>query len=185
MQLTLLDDLTTLPAASWNALAGDDNPFLRHEFLAALERHHCVGEQAGWWPQHLLVEEEGQLLGAVPMYLKNNSYGEFVFDWDWAEAYERNGLRYYPKLVVAIPYTPTSGPRLLVADGAQRDSVANLLIQGALEHAHHLKLCSGARVTNTTGATPVIAILMTFYTVFPLTNAKKSNASAATWWKRV
>ncbi len=140
MQLTLIDSLDTLPAAQWNNLAGDENPFLRHEFLAALERHHCVGAEAGWWPQHLIVEESGQLLGAVPMYLKNNSYGEFVFDWAWAEAYQRNGLRYYPKLVVSIPYTPATGSRLLLADGQQREAVADRLIEGALDHARGLNV---------------------------------------------
>lgn len=140
MRLALLDNLATLPAAQWNALAGDDNPFLSHEFLAALERHHCVGAEAGWWPQHLTVEDNGQLLGAVPMYLKNNSYGEFVFDWAWAEAYERARLHYYPKLVAAIPYTPATGPRLLVGDGPQRETVADRLIEGALDHARSLNV---------------------------------------------
>ncbi|MEQ6341496.1 MAG: GNAT family N-acetyltransferase [Gammaproteobacteria bacterium] len=142
MQLTLLDSLNTLPAAQWNSLAGDENPFLRHEFLAALERHHCVGAEAGWWPQHLIVEDNGQLLGAVPMYLKNNSYGEFVFDWAWAEAYQRSGLHYYPKLVVSIPYTPATGSRLLLADTPNREAVADLLIEGALNHARNLNLSS-------------------------------------------
>lgn len=135
MRLTILDSLDTLPADQWNALAGDNNPFLRHEFLVALERHQCVGATAGWWPQHLIVEHDGQLVGAVPMYMKNNSYGEFVFDWDWADAYHRAGLRYYPKLVVAVPYTPATGPRLLLADTPQRTQVADLLINGAIEHA--------------------------------------------------
>jgi hypothetical protein len=140
MQLTLIDNLTNIPAIQWNALAGDENPFLRHEFLVALEQHHCVGEHAGWWPQHLIATDNSQLRGAVPMYLKNNSYGEFVFDWGWAEAYERSRLHYYPKLVVAIPYTPATGQRLLLADVPQRETVADLLIDGALEYARQLNV---------------------------------------------
>lgn len=142
MQLTLIDKLSNVSATQWNTLAGDENPFLRHEFLVALEQHNCVGEHAGWWPQHLIVTDNDQLLGAVPMYLKDNSYGEFVFDWAWAEAYERARLRYYPKLVVAIPYTPATGPRLLLADGSQRESVADRLINGTLELARQRNVSS-------------------------------------------
>ena len=160
MRFTLHTSLDEIPAGVWNTLAGDANPFLRHEFLAALERHHCVGSKAGWIPQHLAVYQDDRLLGAAPMYLKNNSYGEFVFDWAWADAYQRAGLRYYPKLVVAIPYTPATGPRLLLADMdesanapsvargprldpiAERDSVADTLIAGALEHARRLGVSS-------------------------------------------
>lgn len=127
---TSLDDI---PAAEWNALEGGiDNPFLRHEFLANLERHRCVGELWGWRPRHITVRDEtGALIGAVPLYLKDNSYGELVFDWSWAEAYQRNGLRYYPKLVSAIPYSPIPGPRLLVRSDAARDAVETQLIAAA------------------------------------------------------
>ncbi|MEO5572903.1 MAG: GNAT family N-acetyltransferase [Gammaproteobacteria bacterium] len=142
MQLVVLSNIDDVSPADWNALAGEANPFLHHEFLAALEHHQCVGDKAGWLPQHLLMHEGNRLLGAVPMYLKNNSYGEFVFDWAWAEAYQRAGLRYYPKLVVAIPYTPATGPRLLLANGAERHAIADGLILGALEHARKLNVSS-------------------------------------------
>jgi len=142
MQLAVLDNLDEISPAGWNALAGDENPFVSHEFLVALERHQCVGLKAGWAPQHLVLREGSRLAGAVPMYLKNNSYGEFVFDWAWADAYQRAGLRYYPKLVVAVPYTPATGPRLLLADNNERDQIANRLIQGALEHARNLNVSS-------------------------------------------
>lgn len=142
LKLIIRGDLDELTAAEWNALAGDVNPFLRHEFLAALERHDCVGRQAGWIPRHLTVYENGRLLGAAPMYLKTNSYGEFVFDWAWAEAYQRSGLRYYPKLVVAIPFTPVTGPRLLLAAGERAAQVADLLITGALDYAREAKVSS-------------------------------------------
>jgi predicted N-acyltransferase len=142
MRLSVLSSLDEVSPADWNALAGEANPFLRHEFLVALERHQCVGVNAGWIPQHLVIHKGSRLVGAVPMYLKNNSYGEFVFDWAWADAYQRAGLRYYPKLVVSIPYTPASGARLLLTDSAERDTIADGLIRGALEHARHLKVSS-------------------------------------------
>lgn len=112
--------IDTLPAAAWNALAPPGFPFLRHEFLAAMERHGCVGEHYGWIPHHLAMWEDQQLAGVAPLYIKTNSYGEFVFDWAWADAYARRGMRYYPKLVAAIPYTPVTGQRLLARDTATR-----------------------------------------------------------------
>jgi len=148
MRLSVIDNLQSVPAEEWNALAGTDIPFLSHEFLSALERHHCVGAAAGWTPQHLLLYDAGsndsgsnvrdnreKLVGAVPQYLKTNSYGELVFDWAWADAYHRSGRHYYPKLVVAIPYTPATGPRILIHPDADPDAVANALIEHALENA--------------------------------------------------
>ena len=134
--------LSEVSSHDWNALAGSDIPFLRHEFLSALEKHHCVGESSGWIPQHVLIFENDTLIGAMPLYLKTNSYGELVFDWAWAEAYQRSGLHYYPKLVSAIPYTPATGPRLLIAPDADRNAIAAQLIQSALELAKHHKLSS-------------------------------------------
>lgn len=142
MNISVIEHLEDIPAAEWNALAGDSNPFLRHEFLVALERHACVGENAGWIPQHLVAHDSGQLVGAAPMYLKFNSYGEFVFDWAWADAYARSGLPYYPKLVVTVPYTPATGARLLLANAAGQEAVAGRLIEGALEHARRLQVSS-------------------------------------------
>ena len=130
MKLTLLNGMNEIPADQWNAVSGTGNPFLRHEFLIALERNGCVGEQHGWLPRHLCAfNDAGMLVGAVPLYLKDNSYGEFVFDGSWAEAYQRAGLAYYPKSVVAIPYTPAPGPRILVHPQASRNSVASALIE--------------------------------------------------------
>lgn len=142
MRLERLDSLRDIPAAEWNALVPSQNPFLSHEFLSALERHECVGERTGWLPWHVICrDEEGQLLGAAPLYLKYNSYGEFVFDWAWAEAYRQQGLRYYPKLVGAIPYTPATSPRLLLAPGQpQPDATARAMVKFVLEESrrHHL-----------------------------------------------
>lgn len=141
MQVKIIGSLEEVLPEQWNALAGDVNPFVRHEFLVALERHGCVGDQFGWWPQHVTAFDGDKLVGAMPMYLKNNSYGEFVFDWGWADAYERAGLDYYPKLVVAVPYTPVTGPRLMVANETV-DDVRELLVGGALSLAEKLEVSS-------------------------------------------
>ena len=128
-----------IPGPQWNALAGDDLPHLRHEFLAAMERHGCVGERFGWIPRHLaLYDRDGRLAAATPCYLKFNSYGEFVFDWAWADAYRRAGEDYYPKLVIASPYTPATGGRILTGDAADRAALAGALIRGSLEVAERL-----------------------------------------------
>ncbi|MES1150411.1 MAG: GNAT family N-acetyltransferase [Dongia sp.] len=115
----VLDRIDDVSAAAWDACAGPDNPFLRHAFLKALEDSNSVGRRPGWLPQHLAITDHaGTLLAAAPMYVKSHSQGEYVFDWGWAEAYERAGGRYYPKLQVAVPFTPVPGPRLLVRPGA-------------------------------------------------------------------
>jgi predicted N-acyltransferase len=134
MRAGVINRLDELADGQWNRVAGTRNPFLRSEFLAALEHHGCVGEAFGWYPQHLVVyDDSGEPDGVAPLYLKDNSYGEFVFDWSWADAYQRSGRRYYPKLVSAIPYTPVTGPRLLVRTGADRSVVIDALVQKALE----------------------------------------------------
>jgi len=142
LQFKICTTLADIPAADWNALVEPDNPFARHEFLLAMERHDAVGKTFGWYPQYLLARDNGRLFGAVPMYLKDNSYGELVFDWAWADAYERSGLAYYPKLVVGIPYTPATGQRLLVHPDAEYARVASDLIEAATEHARQLGVSS-------------------------------------------
>ncbi len=108
-------DITRVPAADWNQLAEGCYPFLRHEFLALLEKSGSVCKDSGWQPHHLLIKDAGILVGAMPLYLKYHSYGEYVFDWAWADAYRRYGFSYYPKLLCAIPFTPVTGQRLLLA----------------------------------------------------------------------
>ena len=147
MATEICHQLSEIPAGQWNALGDGDNPFIRHEFLGALEQYHCLGEEHGWLPHHLLYRDEsGRLLGAVPLYLKDNSYGEFVFDWGWADAYHRNGLNYYPKLVSSIPYTPAQGPRLLLHPDlngeAEQEAVASALIDASLNLAQEMDLSS-------------------------------------------
>ena len=134
MRIEVINRLDSIPAADWNRVSGTGHPFLRHEFLVALERHGCVGETHGWLPHHLAAYDDSErLCGVVPLYLKDNSYGEFVFDWAWADAYHRAGLAYYPKLVSAIPYTPVTGTRILVAADADYRQVAGQLVNAALE----------------------------------------------------
>ncbi len=134
MRVEVITELERIPAADWNRVSGIAQPFLRHEFLVALERNGCTGSRHGWLPHHLVAcDGSGRPCGAVPLYLKDNSYGEFVFDWSWADAWHRAGVPYYPKLVSAIPFTPVTGPRLLVAADADREQVGGALVQAALD----------------------------------------------------
>ena len=131
-----LEQLTTLAAidaAAWNVLAGD-SPFLRHEFLLALEQSGCVGDGTAWHPCYLVARDEHGVSGAMPLYIKYDSHGEFVFDWSWADAYERGGRPYYPKLVAAIPFTPATGQRLLLRPDVAGD-VATALLDAARQVA--------------------------------------------------
>lgn len=113
MKVRFINSIDRLSNSVWQALVGTNYPFLRYEFLHALEASGSVGGDSGWLPMHLLVEsEDDRLLAAMPLYLKSHSYGEYVFDWSWAEAYENHGLAYYPKLLAAIPFTPATGQRL-------------------------------------------------------------------------
>ena len=114
--IRFLHRLTDLPAADWDALHDGRNPFVSHAFLQGLEEHGCLRAEWGWRPRHFTLWESGQLIGAVPGYLKDNSHGEFVFDHAWANAYARHGLAYFPKWLGAVPYSPVSGPRLLAKD---------------------------------------------------------------------
>ncbi|HEY3077208.1 MAG TPA: GNAT family N-acetyltransferase [Burkholderiales bacterium] len=126
----IVDSLAGVDRAEWNALAGPQ-PFLRHEFLSALIETGCASAKSGWLPQFVLLRRSGQLAGAMPLFAKNHSYGEYVFDWAWADAHERHGVDYYPKLVCAVPFTPVRGARLLAAS----PDVRKTLVRAALELA--------------------------------------------------
>lgn len=116
MKATIAASISEIDAAQWNALLGSDYPFLQHDFLLALEQHDCL-QPWGWQPVIFQIHDDAdQLVAACSSYIKGNSYGEFVFDWAWAEAYQRHQLPYYPKLVTSIPFTPAKGARLLVKD---------------------------------------------------------------------
>ena len=148
IQLRVIQSLSEIGEDAWDALLTTDaGPFVKYAFLNALEKTACVGGNTGWQVAHLLVEDtNSKLLGAMPLYLKQHSYGEFVFDWAWAQAYEQNNLPYYPKALSAIPFTPVRGPRLLVSPMADKGTIQELLVPGlktlvsqnALSSAHVL-----------------------------------------------
>ncbi len=141
MKVQIHTSIDDIPASQWNALVDDRNPFLQHEFLVAMERHDCVGATFGWLPRHIAIYDAETLVAAMPLYEKHNSYGEFVFDNAWAEAYQRAGLRYFPKLVSAIPYTPATGQRLLAAKGHE-DTCWPVLLQTAQHLAESIDASS-------------------------------------------
>ncbi len=132
-----------MDAASWNSLSRDGQPFLRHEFLLALEQSGCAVPRTGWSARHLIIDDaRGHPLGAMPLYPKGHSRGEFVFDFSWANAYAQHGLPYYPKLLSAVPFTPVRGPRFLIAPQADAKAVTGLLIKTAIEYARSEQLSS-------------------------------------------
>ena len=127
----VLGGIGEVAAEVWDACAGSTNPFLSHAFLSALEDSGSVTAKSGWLPRHLVAEDApGSVLGAMPLYLKGHSYGEYVFDWAWADAYERAGGRYFPKLLSAVPFTPVPGPRMLIRPGADGPAVEEVLAGG-------------------------------------------------------
>ena len=126
LRLERLTAIAAIDAASWNALA-EDSPFLKHEFLSALEEAGCVGPGTAWHPCYIVARDEQGVAGAMPLFIKYDSLGEFVFDWSWADAYERSGRNYYPKLVAAVPFTPATGRRLLLRAAQDADTAAQLI----------------------------------------------------------
>jgi len=145
-----LGSIADIPAAAWDACAGNDNPFVRHAFLSALEDSGSATDETGWIPRHLVIESpDGRVEACAPMYLKTHSYGEYIFDWGWADAYERAGGRYYPKMQCAVPFTPVPGPRLLVTPGSDaglRTELQKLMLAGITRVADQLKV-SSAHIT--------------------------------------
>jgi predicted N-acyltransferase len=150
--IRVLDDPDAIDPAAWNSLLDAQDaptPFMRHEYLAALHHSRSAAETSGWTPRFLLLKRGDALHGAVALYLKAHSYGEYVFDWAWADAYQRHGLAYYPKLLGAVPFTPVPGSRLLAADDAARDLLLQALLafarQQGLSSAHLLFLSDADR----------------------------------------
>ncbi|MFC1673074.1 GNAT family N-acetyltransferase [Pseudomonadota bacterium] len=118
LKVEVVERLADVERTQWDACAGSENPFLSYDFLSSLEDSGSVTADAGWAPRHVLIQDDaGEILACAPVYLKGHSHGEYVFDWGWAEAYERAGGSYYPKLVCAVPFTPVTGPRLMVREG--------------------------------------------------------------------
>jgi hypothetical protein len=118
--LEVLPGVAAVPREEWNTLVGEESPFLEWEWLATLEESGAVGPETGWTPKPLVARRAGRVVAACPLYVKENSEGEFVFDWSWADAAARAGIRYYPKLLVGVPFTPVGGARVLVAPGEPR-----------------------------------------------------------------
>lgn len=141
-EIALLDGVAGIAREEWDALVGDGSPFLEWAFLASLEDAGCVGLDSGWEPRPLVLRRDGRLAGACPVYVKQHSEGEFVFDFAWADAAHRAGLRYYPKLLVGVPFTPVSGARLLALPGDDATRVRTLLA-GALR-----ELCVGSGLSS-------------------------------------
>ena len=153
--------VSDIPARDWDALVDENDPFLEHAFLLALEKSGSVGARAGWRPRFVLVRDaaDRRLVGAAPAYLKTHSYGEFIFDWSWAAAAARAGISYYPKLVVAVPFTPVTGQRLLVHPelDAQRPIIQQLLIRGLVALARDTKASSVHVLFGTQAETTALA----------------------------
>jgi predicted N-acyltransferase len=137
----IIGNLADIPVAQWSTLTGND-PFLSHAYLYALQESGCATAKFGWQAQFITLWRDARLLGAMPLYLKMNSFGEHVFDFAWADAYHRNGLCYYPKLVCTVPFTPVTGKRLLVAACPEADELRISLLSSALEFARDLGVSS-------------------------------------------
>jgi len=128
IQLELLTSLGDIEPAIWDSIVPTDYPFIRHHFLLGLETTGCTTAESGWQPCHAVLRERGEIIAIMPMYLKSHSYGEYVFDWSWADAWQRSGLQYYPKLVTAIPFTPCTGPRIAIAAGSDVTRTTRALV---------------------------------------------------------
>lgn len=144
LTLTAHTRIADIPATAWDACAGPDNPFVQHAFLSALEDSGSASAESGWLPQHLALRDaSGQVMGCAPVYLKTHSYGEYVFDWGWADAYQRAGGQYYPKVQCAVPFTPVTGPRLLVRpDSPDPDGLRRALVHGMVTLADRAEASS-------------------------------------------
>ena len=135
MEITLHGSANDIAENDWARLDHDDDPFASRAFLGTAEKVGASGTALGWQAQHIALREGHRLLGLLPLYLRSHSFGDFSRDWNWASAWQRAGLDYYPKLVSGIPYTPSPGPRLLVRSGIPRETVATALVEAALEVA--------------------------------------------------
>ncbi len=143
LKAEIADSISQIPAHDWDACAGTDNPFLSHAFLSALEKTGCTNADTGWQPYHLIIRNScGTLCAAMPLFLKGHSYGEYVFDHAWADAYERAGGSYYPKLQSAVPFTPVTGPRLLIRNGEDSPALERALLRTAQKLSSELGVSS-------------------------------------------
>jgi predicted N-acyltransferase len=130
LETEVIGSIAEVAAEEWNALVGPSDPFTEHGFLLALEQSGSVGKGSGWQPVHVLIRADKRLIGAAPLYLKQHSYGEYIFDWGWAEAAHQAGVPYYPKLTCAVPFTPATGRRLLTGPGPLVPAICRALLSG-------------------------------------------------------
>ena len=142
MEVKFLKKISDIEKQEWDLVVDSDYPFLKYNFLKILETSQCVSEEAGWSPFHIVVKDKKIVVAVMPLYIKTDSQGEFIFDWSWADAYYRNGLNYYPKLVSSIPFTPASGPRLSISIGNKRKEVTELINQAIEGISGELNLSS-------------------------------------------
>ncbi len=137
VKVEIVESINEINARDWNHLVAADYPFLSHEFLHALENSGCVSPHTGWAPRHILIRKSTaqcwELIAAAPLYLKGHSWGEFIFDWNWAQGYHRNGLDYYPKLISQTPFTPLTSPKMLMAPSACSTKTRHLIARTAKE----------------------------------------------------
>ena len=143
LELRVIERVNEIPAAEWNALVREDaSPFVEHAWLDCLEEAHCVGGKSGWLPRHLVLYDGKELVAAAPAYVKTNSEGEFVFDWSWADLANRMGIEYYPKLVLAVPFTPATGHRVLWHPSRDRAETVAIFASGLKTITHEMDLSS-------------------------------------------
>lgn len=133
MKISQINHIKEVSREDWNTIAGSGYPFIRYEFLHALEESACVCEATGWTPQHCLVYDKDELIAFMPMYVKTHSHGEYIFDFEWANAYHHHGLSYYPKWLTAIPFTPCEGKRFFVKAGVDKATIINLILNYIIE----------------------------------------------------
>ena len=169
MNITFLHSITDISATDWDALFDTDYPFIQHAFLSALEHSGCTQKATGWEPQHIVVYQAGNVIAAMPCFLKTHSYGEYVFDWAWADAYHQHGLHYYPKLLSAIPFTPSTGPRLAFNKSTQSEH-QQLAVITAIDQAIRDKFISSK--------------LSSWHILFP-TSALSSLLDRSEWKQRI
>ena len=142
LRVELVSGVEAVSELEWDALVGDDDPFVEHAFLRALETSRSVGRGTGWQPSHVVARDETGLIGALPLYVKQHSYGEYIFDFGWARAAERAGIAYYPKLVSMVPFTPATGRRILHRAGSELGAVTSALAEGMAEAERRYKTSS-------------------------------------------
>lgn len=142
MKVDFINSINEINKEEWNKIINSDYPFLKYEFLESLEKHKCVSEDRGWSPFHVIVSDENKKIAIMPMYIKTDSQGEFIFDWSWADAFYRNGVNYYPKLVCSIPYTPASGPRLSVTQEDKTKEIIENIYSALKEISEELDFSS-------------------------------------------